>query len=194
MPSRYRQTEAYKWYLNEREKERRPGLPPYETNEQGEYLVRPGEFYCRVEIDDNYLCHHTSKFSTPSALKKHLEIAHGATYVGASAGSLSAVDDQQAVLFYRRLQGLAFGHDVELRTPKKQPQVRRTTNKPRTPKKADGSVDMDKLGTLVADFKDQKCAFCRERKLECPAPERNDRCMVWRQFAPDEVSFVTASK
>ncbi|KAI0459246.1 hypothetical protein F5B21DRAFT_455987 [Xylaria acuta] len=166
MPSSYRDTPAYKWYIAGDDKGDRPrAMPPFNTDGQGRVVLSAGEVFCRVSEDGGEtLCHDRHKFSSLGALKKHIRTAHEIEPADSHPGGLKARDDVLTAKYWKDIHTLSTGTAAEPQTPRKAKAVLKDSNLFPVPYKAaeDGTrtLDVDQMRGNVGLTDGDKCAGC----------------------------------
>ncbi|KAK4252350.1 hypothetical protein C7999DRAFT_27077 [Corynascus novoguineensis] len=195
----YKQSEAYKWYLDGEDGNRHAQLPPFELNDAGEIKVAPGEVYCRFMMDGT-LCPVVKRFSNESNLKshvkKHLVGGVPVKIKGKRQGANNIQENFEAINFYKNLKR-AIEHldkDQVLEVPPtpsklpathpdaptplvdKRPKLPVTKTKPYRPKYG----EMRKGAGLKGQA---KCDGCKDlKRTECPPIFRDNSCQVWLRY------------
>ncbi|KAI1157527.1 hypothetical protein F5B18DRAFT_657577 [Nemania serpens] len=121
MPSQYRNTPHYQWYLRgDAEGKRAEGVPAFNMDNQGRVVLAAGELFCRVSIDeDQTLCMVRHKFSSLGALKKHIRQAHDIQPAESHPGGLTSREDQAAAKYWREVHDFSNGTTAEPQAPRK---------------------------------------------------------------------------
>ncbi|KAI1203350.1 hypothetical protein F5X97DRAFT_318484 [Nemania serpens] len=121
MPSQYRKTPSYQWYLRgDAEGNRPPGMPAFNIDDQGRVVLAAGELFCRVSVDRHQtLCMDRHKFSSLGALKQHIRDAHEMQPAGSHAGGLTAREDQATAKYWKDVYDFSNGAAAEPRAPRK---------------------------------------------------------------------------
>ncbi|KAI1753917.1 hypothetical protein F4782DRAFT_57231 [Xylaria castorea] len=121
MPSNYRKTVPYQWYLGgDAEGLRQHAMPAFHTDNQGRIVLGAGELFCRVSIDGGatlYMDRH--KFSSLGALKKHIRTAHEIEVAESHSGGLTARDDQLTAKYWMDIYNLSNGTTAKPAPPRK---------------------------------------------------------------------------
>ncbi|KAI0145566.1 hypothetical protein GGR57DRAFT_506760 [Xylariaceae sp. FL1272] len=121
MRNSYRQTPEFSWYIaGDANGDRCDGLPPHTPDDNDRITLAAGEVFCRVATDNGTsLCKTRHKFSSRSALAKHIIEVHDINVNERRAGALSKPDSQAAARFYQHMYQLAHNQAVEVETPRK---------------------------------------------------------------------------
>ncbi|KAI1818001.1 hypothetical protein GGS20DRAFT_426866 [Poronia punctata] len=163
MPSRYRDTEAYKWYLaGAQDGKRARNLPAFNTDGQGRVVLAVGEVFCRVSDDGGRtLCHDRHKHSSGGALKKHIRTGHELEVAPSVPGGLTMKDDQATMRYWDNIKRMADGEDLVLQTPRKAKAIALDSLLKNLPYKEDDE------GNPIIDFSAMRNIAGLEDKVAC---------------------------